>query len=405
MAKLIGPDPEWGAELWRLIYGLRSRMNRLCWVDHMTSMNNGPQPIGNLLGGNLLSRLEEAHAAYRKKLEAAALPGESIRDTEERLRAEEEKRPPRHDLPPSRPSVPAKVAMRRPPENERQADFFVASLYDVGARDSSSIMDVAVYRLSKRDKRAGEMIRYDLPSGYVEVTAGPYGMASVWDYDIVLMMVSHLTESMNLFKAGRGQMPGRKFVPHISDIAKFCRRGDGGRQADDIEAALDRLQGTMIKSVRETPSRNGKRNVREVESEGLIGLYRVVSRTDTGKVSSIEITAPNWIYREVTSGAKPDVLTVHRDYFLIESGLGRFVYRLARRAAGKTDAKWAFKTIYERSNSAGTFKKFCFTLRKIIKVNELPEYTLQEVAGQKGPLLVMRHKDVPDELLEPVTGS
>ncbi|WP_138763824.1 replication initiator protein A [Pseudomonas lactis] len=107
----------------------------------------------------------------------------------------------------------------------------------------------------------------------------------------------------------------------------------------------------------------------------------------------------------VTSGAKPDVLTVHRDYFLIGSGLGRFLYRLARRAAGKTDAKWAFKTIYEHSGSAGPFNKFCFKLREIIKANELPEYTLQEEAGQKGPLLVMRHKDVPDRLLEPVTGS
>ena len=376
-------------------------MNRLCWVDHMTSMNNGPQPIGNLL-----SRLEKTHAVYRKTVEAAALPGESIRDTEERLRAEHEAvRPPQYGVTPPKPPVPAKTVMRCPPESDRQPDFFVPGLYDVATKDNRSLMDVAVYRLSKRDKRACEMIRYDLPSGYVEVTAGRYGMASVWDYDIVLMMVSHLTESMNLFKAGRGQMPGRKFAPHTSDIAKFCRRGDGGRQTDDIEAALDRLQGTIIKSVRETPSRNGKRNVREVESEGLIGLYRVVSRTDTGKVSSVEITAPDWIYREVTSGAKPDVLTVHRDYFLIGSGLGRFLYRLARRAAGKTDAKWAFKTIYEHSGSAGPFNKFCFTLRKIIKANELPEYTLQEEAGQKGPLLVMRHKDVPDELLEPVTGS
>lgn len=363
---------------------------------------SGLKPIGNLLGGNLLSRLEETHAAYRKKMEAAALPGESIRDTEERLRAEQEAlRPPRYGVTPPKPPVPAKTAMRRPPENDRQPDFFVPGLYDVATKDNRSLMDVALFRLSKRDKRAGEVIRYELTDGYVEVSAGAHGMASIWDYDIVLMMISHLTESMNLFKAGRGQMPGRKFVPHTSDIAKFCRRGDGGRQADDIEAALDRLQGTMIKSVRETPSRNGKRNVREVESEGLIGLYRVVSRTDTGKVSSIEITAPNWIYREVTSGAKPDVLTVHPDYFLIEPGLGRFVYRLARRAAGKTDAKWAFKTIYERSGSAGSFKEFCRMMRKLIEANDLPEYALQEEPGQKGPLLLITRRSNAPVLDEP----
>ena len=48
-------------------------------------------------------------------------------------------------------------------------------LYDVGTRDSRSIMDVAVFRLSKRDRRAGEVIRYELPDGHVEVSAGPAG--------------------------------------------------------------------------------------------------------------------------------------------------------------------------------------------------------------------------------------
>ncbi len=189
-----------------------------------------------------------------------------------------------------------KPSMRTPPENDIQPDFFVPSLYDVATKDNRSLMDVALFRLSKRDKRAGEVIRYDLPDGFVEVKAGPDGMASIWDYDIVLMLISHLTESMNLFKAGRGAMPGRKFVPYASDIAKFCRRGDGGRQADELEAALDRLLGTTIKSVREKPSANGKRMIRETEAESLIGPYRVVSRTDTGKVSSVEIEAPNWIY-------------------------------------------------------------------------------------------------------------
>ncbi|HEM7839717.1 TPA: replication initiator protein A, partial [Burkholderia multivorans] len=110
--------------------------------------------------------------------------------------------------------------------------------------------------------------------------------------------------------------------------------------------------------------------------------------------------APNWIYREITEGKQPDVLTVHPDYFLIEPGMGRFVYRLARRAAGKGKAKWAFRTIYQRSGSAGTFKEFCRILRKLIVADDLPEYTLREEAGQSGPQLLMRHRsEAPDALL------
>ncbi len=230
------------------------------------------------------------------------------------------------------------------------SQIFAPSLYDVGGRDNRSVMDVAVFRLSKKDKRAGELIRYDLPDGYVEVSAGAHGMASVWDYDIVLMMVSHLTEAMNRYREGKGGKPGRVFRLHVSDILRFARRGNGSSQVKGVEAALDRLRGTTIKTVRES----GK--FRTTEAEGLIARYRVLSRTDTKKISSVEIEAPEWIYREVTEGKRPEVLTVHRDYFLIEPGIGRFIYRLARRAAGRDSAKWAFKTLYERSGSGGSFK-------------------------------------------------
>ncbi|PRG49302.1 replication protein RepA [Burkholderia multivorans] len=353
---------------------------------------------------------------FRKRVEREARPGETLEQAALRLRDEDEQRDrkaraagagddnlqaslrrlgesiKRNNARQGASGQDGPSNLRKPPADDVQADFFVPALYDVGTRDNRSMMDVAVFRLSKDKKRAGEVIRYDLPDGYVEVKAGPDGMASVWDYDIVLMLVSHMTEAMNRHREGRGEKPGRVFRPHVSDILKFCRKGDGTRQFEEVEAALARLQGTIIKSVREVP-RAGKRALREVESEGLISRHRVVSRTDTGKVASVEIEAPNWIYREVTEGKRPDVLTVHPDYFLIEPGIGRFVYRLARRAAGKSKAKWAFQTIYQRSGSTGTFKEFCRILRRIIAADDLPEYSLQEEAGQSGPQLVMQHRN------------
>ncbi|MCY1382572.1 Replication initiator protein A [compost metagenome] len=86
------------------------------------------------------------------------------------------------------------------------------------------------------------------------------------------------------------------------------------------------------------------------------------------------------------------MLTVHPDYFLIDPGIGRFVYRLARRAAGKDSATWGFRTIYERSGSTGSFKEFCRILRGIIEANDLPEYQLSEQEGQSGPMLHMVHR-------------
>ena len=375
-------------------------------------MNNqrgkGPQQIGDLLGGSLGASLEKLKAGIddkqQKRIEAAARPGESKEQVAARLRDEDARADRERNASSSVKSPPPSSSIRKPPEGDAQPDFFVPSLYDVGTKDSRSIMDVAVFRLSKKDKRAGGVIRYELSDGYVEVKAGPDGMASVWDYDLVLMMVSHLTEAMNRYREGRGEKPGRTYRPHVSDILKFCRRGDGGRQADEVEGALDRLKGTTIKNVRERPSANGRRPMREVEAEGLVSSYKVLSYTENGKIASVEIEAPKWLYREVTEGKRPDVLTVHPDYFLIDPGIGRFVYRLARRAAGKGEAKWAFQTIYERSGSAGTFKEFRRILRNIIEANDLPEYELREEAGQGGPLLVMIYRDRADEALPPPSG-
>lgn len=374
----------------------------------MTHQNgNGPK----LLGESLARLQAGIEARHRKRVEAAARPGETFEQAETRLRAEDAAREQEEAQAQAKARAAALAAsaererkeaaaaakappssVRKPPVGDAQLDFLVPGLYELGGRDNRSLMDVAVYRLSKRDKRAGEMIRYELPDGYIEVKAGPDGMASIWDYDIVVMMTSHLTEATNRWREGRGDKPGRTFKPHVSDILKFARRGDGSRQVEELEAALDRLKGTTVKNVRGYTEADG-RKVREAGADGLISSYKVLSRTDTGRVSEVEIEAPQWIYDRIVEGKQPDVLTVHPDYFLIDPGIGRFLYRLARRAAGKGAAKWSFQTIYERSGSTGTFKKFRENLRKIITANDLPEYDLREEPGQSGPQLVMTHRD------------
>lgn len=283
----------------------------------------------------------------------------------------------------------SKPRLRKPPAGDEQADFFVPNLYDVPAKDSFSIMDVAVFRLSKREKRKGDIIRYELPDGLVEVSAGAYGMATVWDYDIMLMAISHLAEAVNKNRKFGAPLPTRTFRPHPSEILKFCRMSDGGRQYEAIEAAIDRLRTTVVKNVRNV--RGKQRNA--WAPEGLIAEgSRTVSDMTTGRVTEVEIVIPKWIYDEVVNSETPEILTMHRDYFLIEGGIARFLYRLARRAAGRTSAEWLFRTLYERSGSTGTFKEFTRSLRATVAADQLPEYTLAEVAGKGGPMLKMTYR-------------
>lgn len=274
-------------------------------------------------------------------------------------------------------------------ESDALSNFFIPNLAFSGLRDSRSFMDLAIFRLSKTQKKPGEILRYKLPFGYIEISSGSHGMASIWDYDIFIMMTSHLTEATNLYKKGKAIKPSRIFTPTASDILNFCQKGDGSRQYHALEAALSRLQGTIIKVVRKI-SFDGVSTTREAKSEGLIGYFRVISRTKTGHVKQIEIEAPNWLYQEITEGKQLKVLKIHSDYLLITNAIGRFIYRFARLRAGSSKAAWSFKNIYEQSGSNSTYKRFISNLRKIISANNLPEYSLKEIKAKNGePILEM----------------
>ena len=334
-----------------------------------------------------------AFEAHQQRLRCLALPGETREHVQRRYLEQSDAReavtlPPREEP----------TSLRRAPRGDEQADMFTPPMWDISTKDSRSLMDVAVFRLSKRDKRPGETIHHELADGYIEIKAGPDGMASVWDYDIVLMAISYLTEAMNRYREGRAELPSRLLRPSVVEILKFCRRSNGGRQYEELESALDRLKNTSLKIVRTRKGRNG-RVIRVAEGEGLLSNYRVLSYAENGAVASVEMEVPHWIYREVVEAQQPEILTVHPDYFLIEPGIGRYLYRLARRVAGRGRARWSFKLIFERSGSAGTFKEFCRMLRKQIQLNDLPEYVLSEEAGKSGPMLVIINRDAkPEEL-------
>lgn len=319
-------------------------------------------------------------ASERAYIEKHARPGETYDEVAMRLQAKTKK-------------TQFVATVRKPPKSDEQADFFIpATLYDVATKDSHSTMDVAVFRLSKKELRASETMKYVLSDGLITVTSGPAGMASIWDYDIVLMAISHLTESINRYRNKKGPKPDRFFYPYVSEILKFCRRSDGGRQTDVLISTLTRLATTHVSIDRTKKAKDG--NIKRIYQAGnLISDFTVVSSTKSGKPEAIKIEIPNWMYEEIVESKNPEVLTIHPDFFLIEPGIGRFVYRLARRAAGKGEARWAFKTIYERSGSTGNFRKFSFNLRSLIKSNNLPEYSLSEQLGQDGPILLMTFRD------------
>lgn len=291
-------------------------------------------------------------------------------------------------------SAPKRV-LRAPPQDDAQLMFFVPTVYDAPLKDDVNLMDVAPFSLSKR--ASSRVIKYELKDSLITIEGGAEsGIATVFDYDIFLNMVSYLAEEVQQFrrdeaKGLRPTLPPKVYRPNASHILKFCRRSDGGKSYEDLEAALDRLSNTTIKVVNLS---GGKR--RQVDSRPMIGGYSVVSRTGANKIDLIEITIPDWVYTSVVRNDKKlPLLTLHHDYFLISSALGRFIYRLARKAAGKTDAEYYFTEVYSRSSSEQEFRKFAYDLREFIGRTQafpMPDYDLSIVEGRDGPKLRMQYR-------------
>ncbi|PZP39359.1 MAG: replication protein [Pseudomonas fluorescens] len=297
-----------------------------------------------------------------------------------------------------------KRVLRAPPPDDAQFMFFVPTVYDAPLKDDVNLMDVAPFSLSKRANRG--VIKYELKDSLITIEGGAEsGLATVFDYDIFLNMVSYLAEEVQQYrrdeaKGLRPTVPPKVYRPSASHILKFCRRSNGGKAYEDLEAALDRLANTTIKVVNLS---GGKR--RQVDSRPLISGYSVVSRTGANKIETVEITIPDWVYTSVVRNEKKlPLLTLNHDYFLISSAIGRFIYRLARKAAGRDEARYGLRELHKRSGSEQELRKFAYDLREFVKRTQafpLPDYDLSLEEGREEQMLYMRRRK-DDELTAPV---
>ena len=326
-------------------------------------------------------------------------PDDSIKDAlmrlAEAIRAEEVQKVLSHELPAPKEAAPKSV-VRDPPVDDAQLMFFVPSVHDAPIKDDFNLMDIAPFALSKT---AGEgVIRYELKDSIITVEGGAQvGLATAYDYDIVINMISHLAEATRQYrideeKGRKPTLPPRIYRPAAAEILKFCRRELGGKQYEDLERALDRLQATRIKITNLNASCDKARSKRrETESFPLIGRYKVVSRTSQDRIDQIEIEIPNWVYDGVVKpNGRPSILTLNPDYFLITRPIAKFLYRLARKAAGQTEARYGLTELHKRSGSKLPRHKFRQAIEEIVQsAVPLPDYDLSLMTGETEPVLHM----------------
>jgi len=211
-----------------------------------------------------------------------------------------------------------------------------------------------------------------------------YGMATIWDADILIYLASHFNE---LRESGRNDLsPTVRVKPSV--ILDLVRWGVGGKAYKRLIGALDRLQTTTIK----TNIRSDSKMRESVFS--FIDSYTHLVCERTGKSLGMEITASKWMFEAMMD--KRAILSISPDYFEISSGIGRWMYRVARKHAGGNGAKGfdiGIDTLYHKSGSESPFARFKAMLLHIVRQNDLPDVHLELIEeGVSVPrvLMVMR---------------
>lgn len=266
-----------------------------------------------------------------------------------------------------------------------QFDLFLPYLADLPLRDQREMMERPFFSLAKR-KRI-KPIEYTAPDGklWVHVSSNPdYGMATIWDADILIYCASQLAD---MARRGVNDVP-RKLHIMPYDLLRAIGRPTTGRAYELLGQALDRLVSTTIKTNIRAENR------REATFSWLDGWTQLVDeKTERSRGMTLELS--NWFWEGVMM--KGGILSIDRAYFNITGGRERWLYRVARKhsgGAGESGFAISMPVLFEKSGAEGQYRRFKFELLKLAEKDSLPGYHLSVEPGKGGePLLRMQRAD------------
>lgn len=271
------------------------------------------------------------------------------------------------------------------PDRHPQHDLFVCDVADAILKDDMASMEHPFYSLSKKPDT--NVRRYENNNKWLEVVPSVKGLATIYDKDILIYCISQIIAKMKT-----GVEPSR-YVQIISkDLLIFTNRNTGGKDYDALRDALDRLDGTRIRTNIKTGG------IEDHKGFGLIDSYEIKRSQKTGKIVEMNIVLSEWVFNAVKAH---EVLTLHRDYFRLRKPIERRVYEIARKHCGK-QPQWpiSLDLLKKKCGSRGSIKEFRRAIRELVKGDYLPDYEVS-FDGVKDQVIFRSRGSIPEEIRQP----
>ena len=245
-------------------------------------------------------------------------------------------------------------------------DFFLADLFDYALKDDGASMEAPIFTLStKPDLSIWQWTSKD-GNKSVKVAPSVLGRATQHDKDVLIFVVSQMTEALN---RGRDDAKNRTVRFTVYDFLVTTNRQTSGEGYRLLQDAFERLRGTSIT----TDIRTGGERVKQ--GFGLIDEWRIIEKSKSDeRMIAVEVTLSRWLYNAVQAF---EVLTIHPDYFRLRKPLARRLYEIARKHCGhQTEWTIGLELLQEKAGSKSTLKEFRRAVRSIQTDDSLPEYRL-----------------------------
>jgi len=248
------------------------------------------------------------------------------------------------------------------PRRHPQKEMFICDVADAVLKDDMASMEHPFFSLSK--KPVTRVRRYENGEKWLEVVPSVKGLATIYDKDILIYCISQM-----IHKANDGATLSRQVKINAHDLLIFTNRSAGGKNYEQLRDALDRLDGTRVRT-----------NVRTAglqidEGFGLIESYRITRSERSGRIVEMAVTLSEWVFNAIQAN---EVLTLDPVYFRLKKAIERRVYEIARKHCGKQN-QWSIglANLKRKCGSQAQDKGFRHDIKLLAEHDHLPQYAMQ----------------------------
>lgn len=252
------------------------------------------------------------------------------------------------------------------PVHHPNRDFFLCDLFDYALKDDGVSMEAPIFTLAtKPDTKVWHWESKDKTRS-VTVTPSVLGRATQHDKDLLIYVVSQITEALN---RGREDATNRTVRFRVYDYLVSTNKRVGGKEYQRLQDALERLRGTSIK----TNIKTGGERVKE--GFGIVDSWKIIEKSpDDDRMIGVEVTISKWLFNAVQAR---EVLTISNDYFRLRKPLERRLYELARKHCGhQPHFTIGVELLQEKCGSQCSIREFRRMLKEIVEDDLLPDYRI-----------------------------